>query len=190
MLTQIAKEVLKDVSHWIGYYENVMSDDDISEIFNYPWSWSASTYSNHKEKTQNSQERVKMDEVWVREENRPYPKLRESVLQSVKFYGEDHEFFSCIHHTDFRINKYGVDGFMSLHIDNIHHSHGQLYGYPQSSVLLFLNDDYDGGEIIVAGTIYKPQKGSAMVFPSNFMFPHEVKTVTKGERWSVISWLM
>ena len=67
MLTQIAKEVLKDVSHWIGYYENVMSDDDISEIFNYPWSWSASTYSNHKEKTQNSQERVKMDEVWVRE---------------------------------------------------------------------------------------------------------------------------
>ena len=29
MLTQIAKEVLKDVSHWIGYYENVMSDDDI-----------------------------------------------------------------------------------------------------------------------------------------------------------------
>ena len=30
MLTQIAKEVLKDVSHWIGYYENVMSDDDIS----------------------------------------------------------------------------------------------------------------------------------------------------------------
>ena len=47
MLTQIAKEVLKDVSHWIGYYENVMSDDDISEIFNYPWSWNASTYSNH-----------------------------------------------------------------------------------------------------------------------------------------------
>ena len=57
-------------------------------------------------KTQNSEKRVRMDEVWVREENRPYPKLRESVLQSAKFYGEDHEFFSCIRHTDFRINKY------------------------------------------------------------------------------------
>ena len=79
---------------------------------------------------------------------------------------------------------------MSLHIDNIHHSHGQSYGYPQSSVLLFLNDDYEGGEIIVAGNTYKPAKGSALVFPSNFMFPHEVKKVTEGERWSVVSWLM
>ena len=190
MLTKIAKEVLEDVSYWIGYYENVISDNDISEIFSYHWSWNDSTYSNHKQKSQNSEERVKMDEVWVREENRPYPKLRESILQSAKLYGEYHEFFSCIRHTDFRINKYGVGGFMSLHIDNIHHSHGQSYGYPQSSVLLFLNDDYEGGEIIVAGNIYKPAKGSALVFPSNFMFPHEVKTVTEGERWSVISWLM
>ena len=79
---------------------------------------------------------------------------------------------------------------MSLHVDNIHHSHGQLYGYPQSSVLLFLNDDYEGGEIIVAENTYKPAKGSALIFPSNFMFPHEVKSVTKGERWSVVSWLM
>ena len=76
MLTKIAKEVLEDVSYWIGYYENVISDEDISEILSYPWSWNASTYSNHKQKTQNSEERVKMDEVWVREENRPYPKLR------------------------------------------------------------------------------------------------------------------
>ena len=35
MLTQIAKEVLKDVSHWIGYYVNVMSDDDISGVIPY-----------------------------------------------------------------------------------------------------------------------------------------------------------
>jgi predicted 2-oxoglutarate/Fe(II)-dependent dioxygenase YbiX len=55
---------------------------------------------------------------------------------------------------------------------------------------LFLNDDYEGGEIIVADNEYHPTVGSALIFPSNFMFPHEVKPVTKGERWSVISWLM
>ena len=104
--------------------------------------------------------------------------------------GEEHENFSCIHHTDFRINKYGVNGFMSSHIDNIHHSHGQKYGYPQVSVLLFLNDDYEGDLVTRRAIIYKKKKGSAVVFPSNFMFPHEVTTVTKGERWSVISWLM
>ena len=120
----------------------------------------------------------------------PNPDLKKSILKVVDHYADEHERFACIHHTNFRINRYGVGGFMSSHVDNIHHSHGQSYGYPQSSVLLFLNDDYEGGEIIVAGNIYKPAKGSALVFPSNFMFPHEVKTVTEGERWSVISWLM
>ena len=40
---------------------------------------------------------------------------------------------------------------MSEHTDNIHHSHGQEYGFPQVSALLFLNDNYEGGELIVAG---------------------------------------
>ena len=79
---------------------------------------------------------------------------------------------------------------MSRHVDNIHHSHGQKYGYPQVSSLLFLNDDYEGGEFIVAGETYSPKKGSAIIFPSNFMYPHEVGLVTKGIRWSVLTWLM
>ena len=79
---------------------------------------------------------------------------------------------------------------MSRHLDNIHHSHGQQYGYPQVSALLFLNDDYEGGEFIVAKEKYKTKRGSAIIFPSNFMFPHEVKIITKGIRWSIVTWLM
>ena len=79
---------------------------------------------------------------------------------------------------------------MSSHVDNIHHSHGQQYGYPQVTVLLYLNDDYEGGEFYVAGKMFEPIRGSAIIFPSNFMFPHEAKTVTKGMRWSIVTWLM
>ena len=79
---------------------------------------------------------------------------------------------------------------MSSHVDNIHHSHGQIYGYPQVTALVYLNDDYEGGEFIVAEKTFKPRKGSSIVFPSNFMFPHEAKVVTKGTRWSIIAWLM
>jgi len=92
--------------------------------------------------------------------------------------------------TDFRINRYGVGGFMSNHVDNIHHSHGQQYGFPQATILLFLNDDYEGGEIIIANKQFEPEKGSAIIFPSNFMYPHEVLKVTKGDRWSMVCWLM
>ena len=108
----------------------------------------------------------------------------------MNLYAQEQKYFSCIRHTDFRLNRYGVDGFMSKHCDNIHHSHGQKYGYPQATVLFFLNDDYDGGDFYVSENLYRPKAGSAIIFPSNFMFPHEVKKVTNGERWSIVSWLM
>jgi len=79
---------------------------------------------------------------------------------------------------------------MSNHIDNIHHSHGQQWGYPQVTVLLFLNDDYEGGEIVISGKKFETKAGSAIVFPSNFMFPHEVLKVSKGIRYSITCWLM
>ena len=55
---------------------------------------------------------------------------------------------------------------------------------------MLLNDDYEGGEfgffdreiLIIGG------KGSAIIFPSNFMYPHEVLEVISGTRYSIITW--
>ena len=79
---------------------------------------------------------------------------------------------------------------MSEHCDNIHHSHGQQYGFPEASLLFFLNDNYKGGEIVIADTLYKPKRNSAIIFPSNFMYPHYVNKVEEGTRYSIITWLM
>ena len=79
---------------------------------------------------------------------------------------------------------------MSKHVDNIHHSHGQNYGYPQLTGLLFLNDNYEGGEILISGKCFKTKVGSALIFPSNFIFPHEVLEVTKGVRYSITCWIL
>ena len=50
----------------------------------------------------------------------------------------------------------------------------------------------DSGRIQQSSTEneYKTVKGSAIVFPSNFMFPHAVKKVEKGTRYSIVTWLM
>ena len=52
------------------------------------------------------------------------------------------------------------------------------------------DDDFDGGEFSFFNQekIINPLKGSAIMFPSNFMFPHEVLPVTKGIRYSMITW--
>ena len=181
---------MSSITHYIGYYEDCISKDNCDKIMSHNWGMQKSTYANNKGKIKSSNERVKMDEVWIKQNTPFYENLKTTFIKVISKYSTDHKDFSCIHHTDFRINKYSEGGFMSRHVDNIHHSHGQKYGYPQVSSLLFLNDDYEGGEFIVAGETYSPKKGSAIIFPSNFMYPHEVGLVTKGIRWSVFTWLM
>jgi hypothetical protein len=55
-----------------------------------------------------------------------------------------------------------------------------------------LNDDYEGGEwaFFNREKIIKVPKGAAVMFPSNFMYPHEVMPVQKGTRYSIITWLV
>lgn len=53
-----------------------------------------------------------------------------------------------------------------------------------------LNDEYEGAEFNFPdiGVSFKQAKGSALLFPSNFMYPHEVTKVTSGTRYSIVTW--
>ena len=178
---------------WIGYYQNIISDDLCNKLIEYSDNQKPlqpSTYSTSSGKSDRSNERVKMDDGWFRNGEKYYDDIKNCFMTVIKKYREKHEDFVCQRHTDFRMNKYSEGGFMSRHVDNIHHSHGQEYGYPQASALLFLNDDYEGGHFHISGLRYETKKGSAIIFPSNFMFPHEVNLITKGTRYSIVTWLM
>ena len=181
---------------WIGYYENIISDKLCDEIINYSTNQKPlqpSTYSTSSGKSDRSKERVKMDDGWFRSGEKFYDEIKDCFMSALNKYRETHIDCVCQRHTDFRLNKYSKGGYMSRHIDNIHHSHGQEYGYPQVSALLFLNEcqvDYKGGEFVVADISYSTKKGSAIIFPSNFMFPHEVGKIWEGTRYSIVTWLM
>jgi len=68
-------------------------------------------------------------------------------------------------------------------------------GAPRTySTILFLNNDYEGGNLW-----FRDPDGSnemkietkanrLIIWPSNFLFPHTVKPVTKGTRYSLVSW--
>ena len=178
---------------WIGYYQNIVSDNLCDKLIDYSDNQKPlqpSTYSTSSGKSDRSKERVKMDDGWFRKGEKFYDDIRQSFQEVIRKYQEKHPDFVCQRHTDFRLNKYSYGGFMSRHVANIHHSHGQEYGYPQVSALLFLNDDYKGGQLKISDITYNTKKGSAIIFPSNFMFPHEVNLITEGTRYSIVTWLM
>jgi len=59
------------------------------------------------------------------------------------------------------------------------------------SIICYINDDYEGGELefTFLGLKLKPKKGTIVAFPSYFEFTHRVHPVTKGERYSLVTWI-
>lgn len=90
-----------------------------------------------------------------------------------------------------RYNRYNPATQMKLHCDHIHSMFdGNRKGIPVLSILGALNDDYEGGELIFwESEKIQLKAGSLMIFPSNFMYPHKVVEVTKGTRYSYVSWV-
>jgi hypothetical protein len=85
----------------------------------------------------------------------------------------------------YELLRYTEGGFYKQHVDN-----GKKVNLRVLSMSINLNDDYDGGEFAFFNRelIIKTKPGSVILFPSNFMYPHEITPVTKGTRYSIITW--
>ena len=85
--------------------------------------------------------------------------------------------------------KYSVGGKYEVHTDHFTTLTRHL------SVIINLNDDYKGGDLIFTDQKEKEikrlklGKGSIVFFPSNFMYPHGIQPITKGTRYSIVAWL-
>ena len=91
---------------------------------------------------------------------------------------------------DIGILKYNEGGFYKYHIDHA----SQI---PRTiSTLFLLNNDYEGGELCFRNSdgsgewCVKTQPNTLIVWPSNFLYPHTVKPVTKGIRYSIVGWAL
>ena len=88
-----------------------------------------------------------------------------------------------------RFNRYPVGTMMREHYDHIHSIFdGQMKGVPIVSIVANLNEDYEGSEFYCRGEKIELKTGDILLFPSNFMYPHEVRETTKGTRYSFVSW--
>ena len=94
-------------------------------------------------------------------------------------------------YSEIRFNKYSENTKMAEHCDHIHSLFdGKEKGIPILSVLGILNDDYEGGKFIMfENEEIKLNKGDLLIFPSVFLYPHKVEPITKGTRYSFISWV-
>jgi Rps23 Pro-64 3,4-dihydroxylase Tpa1-like proline 4-hydroxylase len=91
---------------------------------------------------------------------------------------------------DIEILKYENTGFYTWHVDH-------FSDIPRTmSCILLLNNDYEGGNLCFGNPDgsgeweVEVRPNRMIIWPSNFLYPHTVKPVTKGKRYSVVAWAL
>jgi len=104
---------------------------------------------------------------------------------AIKKYAEELPALTLNKDTGYEILKYEVGGFYVQHID-------QAPNIPRIvSCSILLNDNFEGGEFLFDGEYkVKQTKGAGLFFPSSYAFPHEILPITKGIRYSIVTWFV
>jgi predicted 2-oxoglutarate/Fe(II)-dependent dioxygenase YbiX len=91
----------------------------------------------------------------------------------------------------FELLRYGPGQRYTEHVDSMPGS-ASVYGQRLLSAVLYLNDDYQGGELHFPrqGLTYNPRAGSLLLFPSNFCYPHESLPIRLGTKYAVVTWFI
>jgi predicted 2-oxoglutarate/Fe(II)-dependent dioxygenase YbiX len=108
-----------------------------------------------------------------------YEIIKDAIYEASYDYSSVHN-IDLGYLTSISISKYSTGKEMGSHIDS--YDDGRV---PVLSVVLYLNDNYEGGELNFQqqGISIKPSAGSLIAFPSVSPYYHESKTVTKGIKY-------
>lgn len=163
----------------------------ITEIEKYEWN--THTFVYHDKVIQDRSDKPCQMQVDTTKDNIIIDALYSPIEQYVKEKGKEY-FKGWAGYTAIKYNKYTTGTSMTKHADHIHsifeNDIGTPTGIPILSIIGLLNDDYEGGEIeIFEDTKIKPKTGEVLIFPSIFLYPHRVCEVTKGTRYSFVSWV-
>ena len=117
-----------------------------------------------------------------------YDQFYKTTSKLVSDYTKEFDFASdsiVNSHAGFHILKYQDGGKYKQHVDDF-----GTKAFRRLSISLLLNDEYTGGEFSFFDDQYRIniKKNQAIVFPSTWMFPHQIQPVTSGSRWSIVSW--
>jgi Rps23 Pro-64 3,4-dihydroxylase Tpa1-like proline 4-hydroxylase len=186
---------VKNINDYIVVLEGALTSalcDAVLEEFSHEDEWNKTVIGNGEVNSNiRSADTVVISYPHVMEKN---PKVRQKLDKYVfasagaviNKYNE--KFPSCRIEEDsgYELLRYKEGQFYTQHTDS-------FKARPRAVSCSFaLNDDYEGGEwgFFNREMVVKAPKGAAVLFPSNFMYPHEIMPVTKGTRYSIITWFV
>jgi len=113
-------------------------------------------------------------------------KVFECAKKAIEKYNEKFKQAHISKDSGYQLLKYEKGGFYTQHVDSFTNTPRTI------SCSFTLNDNFNGGEFSFFDNknIYSLKKGSAIMFPSNFLYPHSVLPVINGTRYSIVTWFI
>lgn len=188
------KETLKDyILHLDNWIPKNICQKSVEELSHH--TWEKHKYHNNKTLITKSKNGDKELDVCGGFNLSYLKELYELIWKALEKYivieklGKD-TFNSWKGFSQIRFNRYNKDQIMSKHCDHIHSLFtGDRRGIPILSIVGVLNDDYKGGEFVMFDDYeIKFKAGDLIIFPSVFLYPHLVKPIKQGTRYSFVSW--
>lgn len=195
------------LENYILIVENVITDKLCSEIFNEyekAADWRAATVGNTGNANNDIRKchAINMSDSNVIKNNQETRKKIDDYLYIAssfvltKYKTHHYNLFGNKKFSKEYLAPEGDSGYILLRYEKndfyIEHTDHFLQQPRVLSCSFALNDNYEGGEFAFFDRElkYKLPKGSAIVFPSNFMYPHEIMPITSGIRYSIITWFI
>lgn len=183
-----------NLENYIVVFESIISDELCDEIFSEYENndnWVRAAVGGGVNENVRKCSAINMTDQSIIQQNQEKRKGIDDKLflcagNAIKNYNQLFNYARIQGDSGYTLLRYKEGEFYSEHTDHFLQS-------PRSVSCSFtLNDNFDGGEFAFFNRklIRKPPKGSALMFPSNFMYPHEVMPVTRGTRYSIITWFI
>ena len=188
--------IKSDIRDYVKIYKNFLDKKFCKEILNHikniEWqTHSFYEYGNNRFVQHNNELSIAYPELEIKKQlnEKLWYAIERYILKDFKDF--DKWFAGWNGYTEVRFNRYNPDTQMKEHCDHIHSMFdGKIKGIPTLSIVGCLNEDYEGGDFVMWETEkLEIPEGAIMLFPSNFMYPHRVDPVTKGTRYSYVSWV-
>ena len=185
---------MKNLSDYIVVFEDVITHalcDAVLAEYKDCDDWINAVVRNDENLNARNCQTIGMSFSSVIEKNQETRKKLDSYLyvsasNVIKQYNKQFTHCDIEQDSGYDLLKYEVGGFYITHTDSFKERPRAV------SCSFILNDDYEGGEFAFFDRelVYNLKKGSCIMFPSNFMYPHEIMPVTSGTRYSIVTWFI
>lgn len=180
----IYKDVFPDTKKMIDFIESteINSDNTIISRWN-NWKSSSNDIQYGYEKNIYFQDQKIVTEFNM-EEFMFFQVVKNGLSACIKHYCNKHNIEEPRIQNHFTVKKYSVGADMGDHVDD--HMNKNM-PEPYLSCIFYLNDDYEGGELLfrLQDLNIKPEAGSVVIFPSVAPFFHNPRPVRVGTKYMI-----